>query len=238
MRWVCLCLLLLSGCDVLFPELSGKPPTADAGSDAGGMPHISGAVCALTDVRDVRNCTLGPGGSFRLAVEETHDATQADAAGTFTLPTTGALASATLSVVDATGAYVPTITVVHPTGGVLDSFAVPLVSTSAQQMMAYAGGFTVDPTRGAVLAWLVNANAVPVAGVRAAKVTGAVGPLYDGASPGELTPSQATGSKGLVALFDLPPGTLTLQLTTSTGPASFSLPVRAGAFTLMALTLP
>jgi hypothetical protein len=240
MRRLVLCALLLSGCDVLFPELSGNPPAdAGGGTDAGGLPHIAGAICGLGDVRDFSTCGLSPKGSFRVAVEETKDMIQADAAGNYNLPTMGALASATVSVVDATGAFVPTITVVHPNGGVLDNFAIPVVSSSEQQAMALDNGLPVDPTKGTLLAWAVDAQGKPIPGIRATGITGAYGPLYDGNAPGLLVQAQSTGTRGLVAQLDVPPGTVTLQLTTPTSTSTtFMLPIRAGAITVMALTLP
>jgi hypothetical protein len=239
MRLVLPLCLLLAGCDVLFPELSGTPPATDGGvADAGAPPHIAGAVCALGDVRDYRTCGLGPAGSFRITVEETRDAAQADTNGVFNVATMGALASATLSVVDASNRFVPTITVVHPTNGVLDNYAVPMVTASDEQQMALTAGFSVDPTRGGLLAWAVDTAGAPIPGVRSTAVTGAIGPLYDGAANGQLVATQATGSRGLIAHFDLPPGTTTLQLTTATGTTTFTFPIRAGAITLMALTIP
>jgi hypothetical protein len=240
MRRLVLCALLLSGCDVLFPEFSGNS-SADgaAGTDAAALPHIAGAVCGLGDIRDFSTCGLDPKGSFRVAVEETKDTTQADAAGNYNLPTMGALASATVSVVDATGAFVPTITVVHPTGGVLDNFAVPVVSSMEQQAMALDNGLSVDPTKGTLLAWAVDATGKPIQGIHAAAIAGAYGPLYDGSAPDLLVQAQTTGARGLVAQLDVPPGTVTLQLTTPTSTSTtFMLPIRAGAITVMALTLP
>src|SRR4051794_24567008 len=211
MRLVVPLCLLLAGCDLLFPELSGKPPDGGTGDmgDMGAPPHIGGAVCALGDVRDFRTCALGPAGSFRVTVEETRDIAQADSNGVFTVATMGALASATLSVVDATNRFVPTIAVVHPTNGVLDNYAVPMVTADDEQQMALSGGFSVDPTRGGLLAWAVDPSGAPLTGVRSSAVTGAIGPLYDGAAPGQLTATQATGARGLIAHFDLPPGTTT-----------------------------
>jgi hypothetical protein len=240
MRRLVLCALLLSGCDVLFPEFSGNKPADGGATDSGGgLPHIAGAICSLGDVRDFSTCGLNPMGSFRVAVEETKDAIQADAAGNYNLPTMGALASATVSVVDATGAFVPTITVVHPTGGVLDNFAIPVVSSNEQQAMALDNGLPVDPTKGTLLAWAVDATGKPMPGIHATAVAGAYGPLYDGNAPGLLVQAQATGTRGLVAQLDVPPGTITLQLTTPTATSTtFMLPIRAGAITVMALTLP
>jgi hypothetical protein len=230
--------LLLAGCSVLFPEFN-TPSTDDAGaSDAGALPHVAGAVCSLSDLRDLRSCALGPHGSFRVTIEETHDAALADASGNFNVPTMSALATATLSVVDSTGAFVPTVTVVHPTAGVVDNFAVPVVGTDQQQQLALAAGTAVDPTRGGLLAWTVDATGAPMAGVRATAIAGAVGPLYDGDSQSSLVASSSTGAHGVVGQLDVTPGTVALALSTSTTTTTFMLPVRAGAMTLMALTLP
>src|SRR5437879_10078309 len=82
-------LALLGGCDLLFPEFSGH---VDAGADDGGaLPdgggglRVSGAICALGDLRDFRSCAVGHGAGFRVTVEETRDVATADAMGNFSL---------------------------------------------------------------------------------------------------------------------------------------------------------
>jgi hypothetical protein len=231
--------LFLAGCDVLFPEFSHPPPATDAGAgDAGGAPHISGRVCALADLRDFRTCASGPGASFRVADEETRESAQADASGAYDLVTSTALATATLAALDGASQYTPTITVVHPTAGVLEQLALPVVLQSTLARLALDNGFTVDPTRGALFTWTIDATGAPIAGVRAGAIAGGIGPLYDGAAPDELAVAQATGARGLVAQFNLTPGTATLDLAVGGAqPVPYALPIRAGAITMMALPL-
>jgi hypothetical protein len=249
MRHLVLLAFLCSGCDTLFPEFFGSGGDAGAvgdgamGDGAPAVPaHISGQVCALTDVRDYRSCAATHGGSFRLSIEETRDQAQADATGVFSITTSAPLATGTLAAVDATGQYSPTVTLVHPIGGALDRFALPVVAVVGLQELAMVNGFAVDAARGALLAWAVDAQGTPIAGVRASAITGAQGPFYDGANADGLEPGAATGQHGLVAQFDLPPGNVALTLSPPAGAAvhgdTFQVPIRAGALTLLALTLP
>src|SRR5882724_9635238 len=96
--------LLLSGCDALFPEFSGNGHDAavahDGGAtDDGGTPMLAGVVCILADVRDYRTCATGSPGSLRITVEETRQQTMTDAAGRFVLPLSMTLATATVAAV-------------------------------------------------------------------------------------------------------------------------------------------
>jgi hypothetical protein len=245
MRRLLLVVLLSSGCDTLFPEFFPPGPDASSTGDGGTAPsaaHIAGQVCALTDVRDFRSCGPVRSGSFHVSIEETRDQAQADSSGVFYLATSAPLASGTLGVVDATGQYSPTVTVVHPIGGVLDQFALPVLAVSEQEEMAEVNGFALDPARGALLAWAIDETGTPVAGVRSTATVQAAGPFYDGAAIDSIGPGTATQAHGLVAEFDLPPGNLALTLSVPAGAAvtgdTFTLPIRAGAVTLVALTLP
>jgi hypothetical protein len=82
--------LILCGCDLLFPEFAGSKPnptsSSDGGSDGGGGPHIGGVLCSLGDLRDYRTCGGITGSQLRVTVEETRDEAPADGNGHFTLP--------------------------------------------------------------------------------------------------------------------------------------------------------
>jgi hypothetical protein len=234
--------LALGGCDLLFPEFAGTPPdlaTGDAATDAASsLPHLAGQVCVLADVRDYRTCTTGSG-TFRISVEETHDVATSDATGVFFVPTARPLAIATVSVSDTAGTFAPTVTVLHPPGGVIDRVALPVMSADTLRTLSTEDGFPLDPTRGALLVWTLDATGVPVAGVRATAPTIASGPFYDGASANELTLSTATSAHGLVAIFDVTPTTLRLPLTPPAPflPDSYDLPIRPNALTITTLAL-
>ena len=232
---------LLVGCDVLFPEFSGSTPPADLAGvdgapDAGTVaPHLAGSICALTDVRDFRSCAAGPGAGFRITVEETRDVTTADATGHFNLVTASSLAAATVAVVDPTNLYATTITVVHPVNGIADPIVLPVLSSAIRDQLNLAAGSPADPTRGALLTWLLDAKAAPLSNITAAHVASALGPFTAGPSANELANSAITGATGLVALFDLPPPTATLTLTPP--PTSFTLPIRPNTITLTTLVI-
>lgn len=237
-------ILAAGGCDTLFPELYPPMKMLDGGDGDGGaaMPHISGSICRLTDLRDFRSCSPLASGSFRVTDEEDRATTGADRTGQFVLPTATSLAIATLGAVDATQQFAPTITVVHPVAGVLEHFALPALDANDKANLSLVNGFPNDPTRGAVLAWAVDAQGTPIAGVRANAINNTAGPFYDGPTAGSVQQGQGTGAHGLVATLEVPAGTLMLTLTPPPGATvkgdTFLLPVRAGAVTMMALTLP
>jgi hypothetical protein len=242
--WLVL-VLLLSGCETLFPELY-KPPAdmaSDGGGDGGiGTPHVSGAVCALADPRDYRSCSATRSGGFRVTVEETRESTMTDFQGAFVLPLMKTLEVATLAVVDPRNNFLTSIVVVRLKDGVSDGAALPILEAQALQLMAQQNGFVLDPSRGALFAWAVDAKGVPLASVAATPKTAALGPFYDGNTAGQISPGNATRGNGLVALFDLAAPTAKLGLTP--GPAMpfkadvFDVPVRPNALTLTALILP
>jgi hypothetical protein len=238
-------LVALCSCDVLFPEFSGKPPPdlASAGdggsSDASSTPHLQGQVCALGDARDYRTCSVGLGGPYRITVEETRDQTMTDSSGSFTLTTARPLTIATVAVIDTSGTFTPTVTALHPAGGVLERLALPVLAAQVLGNMELSSGVSPDATRGAVVVWTVDATGAPVAGVRSTPPPLAAGPFYEGAQVNELMQGQATGSHGLLAFFDVGAGTarLGLQPPSPYFADSYELPIRSGAVTLSALPL-
>ncbi|HZS38775.1 MAG TPA: hypothetical protein VFF06_18210 [Polyangia bacterium] len=242
-------LLALGGCDLLFPEFSGGH--VDASIDDGGAlpdggtagPHVAGSICALADLRDFRSCMTGHGGGFRVSVEETRDVTTADAMGNFVLPLSTSLELATVAAVDPTGAAEPTIVMVALRGGAADGVGLPIAGAQALQQAAALNGFSVDGTRGIVLAWAVDAQGTPVAGASAQAAGGVgVGPLYEGGAANELELGNTTGARGVVAWFDVPPRQLVLTLAAPANGAlagdQFTLPIRPGAVTITTLLLP
>ena len=78
---------------------------------------------------------------------------------------------------------------------------------------------------------MVDAHGAPLQNAVAQAPPQAAGPFYDGAQADQVVVAQATGPRGLVALFNVPPGTANITV----GGAGFSLPVRANAATLSVL---
>ncbi|HEY2743717.1 MAG TPA: hypothetical protein VGL86_03810 [Polyangia bacterium] len=244
MRWLAcvVCVLVLSGCDVLFPEFAGNSDAAvarDGGvEDGGGEPLIAGVVCILGDVRDYRTCIAGAPGTLRISVEETRDSTTTDINGRFTLPLSQKLASATVGIVDPTNNYNPTVVPIHLTNGGAAAVALPIVSAQTLQDIELADGLIVDPTQGIFLGWAVDPSGTPVGGV----ATGNQAVLYDQSAANSLGPGTHTNNDGTVALFNVAPTTLTVTLTPPPTVAvagdTFTLPIRSGALTASTLVLP
>jgi hypothetical protein len=234
-RCVLLIVFFCVGCDTLFPEFAGSAPSADlAGTDAGSdSPQISGSLCVLEDARDIRTCATGVPSGMRVTVEETRDEAPVDATGTFTLPLSSVLTSATLAAVDPSGSFAPTITTVALLNGRAIGLAVPVVRANLLQAIAQQNAVALDSTRGVILAWIDNPQGVPQQNVVVQAPPGVAGPFYDGADPNQVLTAPATGPRGLVALFNVVPGTANL-LAGSTG---FSLPVRPNAVTLSVLVI-
>jgi hypothetical protein len=240
-------LLLVAGCDALFPEFAGTPPAATdlggGGSDGAVAtgPGIHGSVCVLGDVRDLASCGPRRLDGVHVTVEETRDAAPVDLSGAFELPLARALDVATLAAGDLDGLYLPTVATVRLVNGAA-TVVVPLVPSAVARQLATTNGFVLDPQRGAVLTWAVDGTGAAVAGVSAAATGDAVGPFYDGPTAGEIVEGGATRAHGLVALFDLVPPTATVRLATPAAAAvrgdQFTLPVRGGALTLSLLLLP
>ncbi len=241
MRWL-LCVLLLSGCDVLFPEFAGNSDAAVPGDggveDGGTAPMIAGVVCILADVRDYRTCVAGAPGVLRISVEETRDAITTDINGRFTLPLSQKLTSATVGIVDPTSMYTPTVVPIALTNGAAAAVALPIVSAQTLQNIELSDGLIVDPTQGIFLGWAVDPTGAPVDGV----TTGNQAVLYDQGAANALAPGTHTNNDGTVALFNVAPTTLTLMLTPPPTVAvagdTFTVPIRSGALTASRLVLP
>jgi len=142
MRWLLLA-FLLSGCDTLFPEFSGKPTDAavpgDGGIEDGGTsPLLAGVVCVLTDVRDYRTCATGAPGILRITVEETRQQTMTDAAGHFSMPLSMKLETATVAAVDPTSNFVPSIIPVRLNNGVAANLAMCLNAAAYSSYFRFA----------------------------------------------------------------------------------------------------
>jgi hypothetical protein len=235
--------LLLSGCDTLFPEFGGKPVDAavprDGGiTDGGTEPMIAGAVCILADVRDYRTCATGSPGILRITVEETRQQTMTDATGRFTLPLSAKIDVATVAAVDPAGHFAPTIVAIRLSGGIANNVAVPLVSADTLQQIELANGLVDDPQRGTLLGWAVDPTGAPVTGVS----SGNTSAFYDDNAPNTLSAGIATHAKGTIALFTVTPPMLTLTLTAPPTAAvsgdTFTVPIRSGAITATTLVLP
>jgi hypothetical protein len=247
MKWsfVAAVVLVLAGCDTLFPEFAGKGPDAGVPTDGGGSddggatPALSGVVCVLADLRDYRTCTTGAPSNLRITVEETRQATTADPSGHFTLMLSSMLTTATVAVVDPANNFVPTIVPVRLSNGVAANVALPIVSTQTFMNLELQNGIQNDPQAASFLGWAVDGTGTPVAGVS----TGVTSALYDDASPDSLSPGTATHQRGAIAILNVL-GTTTLMLTLTPPPTTplkgdtFTLPLRAGALTMTTLVLP
>jgi hypothetical protein len=235
--------LLLSGCDTLFPEFSGKPADAavvnDGGTaDDGGMPMIAGVVCILADVRDYRTCATGAPGQLRITVEETRQQTMTDAAGHFVLPLAMKIDSATIAAVDPAGHFATSVVPARLSNGIANNLAIPIMDAQTLSSIELANGVQDDPQRGTFLGWAIDPTGTPVAGVS----SGLNSALYDDSGANSLSAGTSTHQRGAIALFTVTPSTLTLQLTppptTALQADSFTVPIRAGAVTTTTLVLP
>ncbi len=238
MRVIFAGIFLLSGCDKLFPELYGQMPPDMAMPDAAGdgavtTPHIAGQICALADLRDYRSCGVR-GGVFRVTVEETREMTMTDTTGHFMLPLSAKLDSVTLAAIDTANQFAPSIVPLRLKDGVLDPVAVPVLSATVRDQAALEMGFSPDPARGAVLAWVVDSAGLPQSGVSLQK-PGGLGPYSDGAAPNQIQADPTSNAHGLLALFNLAAPTTRYTLSIAGKTNSFDLPVRNGALTLSTL---
>ena len=235
--------LLLSGCDTLFPEFSGNPVDAavarDGGtSDDGGTPMLAGVVCVLGDVRDYRTCATGAPGLLRITVEETRQQTMTDAAGHFVLPLSMKLDSATVAAVDPAGHFATSVVPVRLSNGIANNLALPVIDAQTLSNIELANGLQEDPQRGTFLGWVIDPTGTPVTGVS----SGQSAALYDDSGTNSLSAGSSTHQRGTIALFTVTPSTLTLQLTPPPTVAlqadSFTVPIRPGAVTTTTLVLP
>jgi hypothetical protein len=244
MRWLVLAVVfVLSGCDMLFPEFSGKPTDAsvpgDGGVDDGGTsPLLAGVVCVLGDVRDYRTCASAATGILRITVEETRQQTMTDAAGHFSLPLAMKLDVATVAAVDPTSTFAPTIVPVRLANGIAGNIALPIISQQTLMSIELDNSVQDDPQLGTFIGWAIDPTGAPVSGVSSGITTA----LYDDNAPNGLSAGTATHQKGTVALFNVTPSTKTLTLTppatTSLQADTFTLPIRSGAVTATTLVLP
>ncbi|MGZ3441081.1 MAG: hypothetical protein ACXVDD_16270 [Polyangia bacterium] len=235
--------LLLSGCDTLFPEFSGNGADAavarDGGaSDDGGAPMLAGVVCILGDVRDYRTCATGSPGLLRITVEETRQQAVTDATGHFVLPLAMKLDSATVAAVDPAGHFATSVIPVRLVNGAANNLALPVLDAQTLSSIELANGLQDDPQRGTFLGWAIDPTGTPVAGVSSAQTTA----LYDDNAPNSVSPGTTTHQRGTIMLFTVTPSTLTLQLTPPPTVAlqgdSFTVPIRPGAVTTTTLVLP
>jgi hypothetical protein len=240
-------LFLVAGCDELLPELEGTTTTDLAGTDAGSdlsTNVLFGHICLLSDLTSPFSCN-GAGGGRRVTIEESRLEADVAADGTFSISLAGVTDTATLAVSDGAntgGESTPTLSVLSGAtlaAARLDGAALPCVPAQAMTILSSEVGAGSDPSQGALLAWLVTDTGAPVAGASVAHMQGN-GPLYD--TGAGLSPGTVTGVSGTVAYLGLTVGTA--QLVVSTNPAlavagdTFSLPIRGGAITAMALSLP
>ena len=226
MRYL-ICVGLLSGCNVLFPEFSGNPMDMTSGDAIGdgGTGAVHGAVCLLTDVTSLSTCAASTAG-FHIGVEETREVVDSDGLGNFTL--TQYAPTLTIGVVDKSAQTTPAV--IRIAGGSTGTVVVPMVSAQTLSTVAYDNGVVLDDTHGSILVFATNTSGTPLAGVQGTAISGAAGPLYE-AGPNALLPGTATGSHGSIAWLNVTSGDI--QLTVGAG--SFKLPVRTRALTFSLL---
>lgn len=238
------------GCDKLFPELTGMPPdmvgTGDGGADLGGT-SLTGKVCVLADLRAPQSCQVAAVGR-RLTIEENRASADVAADGSFTISLAGVVDTATLAVSDGTGGVGRSTTTISVLAGAQLTAArsqgvmLPVVDAQILGTLSLATGAGNDPTRGAIIAWVVDGTGVAVRGAEAARIQGAVGPLYDSPGSNTLGEGGASGGYGTIGFLDVTPGKASISISAPLGAAvrgdAFTLPVRGGAVTLSALGLP
>jgi hypothetical protein len=240
-------MLLLAGCDTLFPEFGGSKPadTDMAMSDGGGTdggdpnPRLQGMVCILADLRDYRTCAAGAPGILRITVEETRQQAMTDMTGHFTLPLSMKLDYATVAAVDPNNMYPPTIMPVRLNkDGVLTNLALPVVAASTLDNVALQNGHNMDALSGTLIAWAIDPNGAPLANVAANNA----GAFFDDVGQNQLSSGTGTRLHGAVGIFEVRPATLMLTLTPPATAAvradTFTIPIRAGALTATTLILP
>jgi hypothetical protein len=227
-KWLLLACALCTGCDTLFPEFfpdGGSTSDGDGGTDMAGVPHVSGQICVLADLRDWRTCTTLALSGFRVEVEETTDATMTDGTGHFYLLSRVPLSQVTLLVTDPRGTYAETVAPIN-VSATPDNLGLPVVDSQTLSTLALQNAISVDPTHGSLLGWAIDRQTNPVAGQT---TVGSIA-LYEGAAANQIGPSGSTGAHGTFVIFDQAPPSLALTLTP---PDTHSLvPIRAGAVTM------
>jgi hypothetical protein len=234
-KWLFALALFSTGCQALFPELypdsdGGSSSSGDGGTDMAGVPHVSGMLCAMSDLRDWRTCTQLAAAGFKVEVEETTDATTTDANGNFYLMSRVPLQTATLLVIDPHGQYLETVAPIN-VGATPDNVGIPIVDAQTFNTLALQNGLSTDPMHGALLAWAIDTQAQPVAGQQVVGQTA----LYEGSAAGEMGPGLSTGAHGTFALFDQAPPSLMLTLTPPD--THTQVAIRAGAVTLTTIVV-
>jgi hypothetical protein len=240
-------LLFVPACDQLFPELVGGPYDSAVATDGGVNPNmIAGSVCPLSDLRSPTSCA-GVAAGRHITIEENRASADVDVNGKFTISLEGVTTGATFAVSDATMTGLTTPTVTYASAALLAAalptgITLPCVSSQALSQIELQAGAPADPTSGALLGWLFDTSGHAVGNASASMTSAGVGPFYDGSTVSELDPGVATGAYGTLAFFDLPAGSA--QLTVTTAPYAtvagdtFTLPIRGGAITAAALSLP
>jgi hypothetical protein len=230
-------LIFAGGCNLLFPELDNSSSSSDLTSTAadGSTPEIQGQLCVLGDVRDPRTCATGVPSGMHVDVEETRDSAPVDSTGAFTLPLSQALSTATLAAADPSGTYSPTVMTVTLENGRLSGLAVPVVQAQLVASLERSAGVAPESGRGVFFGWAVDAQGNAQSGA-IATLNGAVGPFYEGDSVDQISVGPSTGTHGLVTFFNVPGGSVELDLLHPNGASNaFALPIRANAVTLSLL---
>lgn len=227
-----LVLLLVCGCEEILgrPADLGRAP--DLPLDASAPTLIRGQTCVLAELRDHRLCSPGhPHGPVTVGLASGSPSTTT-VQGHFTLELPPGPPQVLVRAIDPRrqlkDALVQLVRNGPPT-------AIPMVPAERLEPLR-ALGLPLDPSRGALLAYVVDPEGRPMRGVRVQVVAQDgrfQGPLFeDGLEV--LQRGQQTGPGGLVALFELLPGSVTLHLS---GPrqASYTLAVAADAVTFSLL---
>lgn len=239
-------LVALGGCEQLFSSPQTEVPDL-AGADLWSDPAtgvLTGAVCVLQDFRDPSTCKQQQTGKLRLSVEPGGAVAISDVLGNFALALPpGASDDRVLTVTDPSGALVSSTVRLPAAISTATALAVPAMSSTTLLLSLNGRGIVSEPGRGAILLWATDAGAHPQAGVRGPNLqAGSFGPFYDGALPNELDGSGPTRFRGLIAYFNLPPGSATIELQPSPGAPvrsdAFTLPIRASAITFSLAPLP
>lgn len=235
----------LAGCDKLFPKAHDMAAARDGDSGDGGViGHLQGQVCALAQLHDINGCRKDLAhGPLTLLVQDTGQVGTVAADGTFGLDVRGDAAMPppmplTLLFTDPAQppVLVPALVQIRLAPGGAAA-TIPMVPQDRLAQVKKQGvPFPSD--RGAVLAYALDGNGRPRTGLLAQVAPGGVdrrfyGPLYE-AGDETLFSGTGTGPAGLVAVFDLAPGTVTLDLGSGAA-GRFPLPVQAGAITFSLL---